>query len=188
MIDQQGVMEMTKDKCHGLRIQSGFSLLEVLVGAVVFIVGLGGVSLMLMSSVHGSVEARSQTLASMHAASLAELILMNPASLGHYINPEVLTEDCSTAAGCTPAQWAAGNLARWQVEIRQGLADASGVVCRDSTPDDGDTGDPACDEAGPALVKVFWREPVRGFSGDTLEGEAPAASDSQKRLFLPVSF
>lgn len=140
--------------------QYGFSLVEVLVAAVVFALGLGGLSLMMLTSVHGSVEAQNQTTAAMQAAALAELILLNPAATGHYINPPAQTsENCFAPAACSSAAWAAGNLARWQYELEQSLAHASGMVCLDATPNDGHAAAPACDGDGRAVVKVFWVEP-----------------------------
>lgn len=140
--------------------QHGFSLVEVLVAAVVFSLGLGGLSLMMLTSVHGSVEAQNQTTAAMQAAALAELILLNPAATGHYINPPAETsEDCSAPDPCSSAAWAAGNLARWQYELEQNLAHAAGIVCLDATPNDGHAAEPSCDGDGRAVVKVFWLEP-----------------------------
>jgi type IV pilus assembly protein PilV len=141
-------------------IQRGFSLVEVLVSAVVFSMGLGGLALMMLTSVHGTQEAQNQTVATMQASSLAELILMNPAAIGHYINPVAQTgEDCTAPAGCSSAAWAAGNLSRWQFELEQNLSQSSGLVCHDGSPDDGRASNPACDGAGSAVVKVFWEDP-----------------------------
>ena len=141
------------------RRQHGFSLVEVLVAAIVFSLGLGGLSLMLLTAAHGSVEAQNQTTAAMQAASLAELILLNPAATGHYINPqEEMGAGCFAPEVCTGAAWAAGNLARWQHELEQNLAGATGTVCLDSTPLDGRAADPACDGDGGTVVKVFWLE------------------------------
>ncbi|MEJ8568861.1 prepilin-type N-terminal cleavage/methylation domain-containing protein [Elongatibacter sediminis] len=139
---------------------SGFSLVEVMVAAVVFALGLAGVSLMLMQSVQGSVAARDRSTAVTHADVLAELILMNPGSLGHFMAPEAPATDCVAGAPCGDADWAAGNFARWQFDLRQSLASAEGVVCRDDSPEDGDAGAPACSGSGPAVVKVFWTGPV----------------------------
>jgi type IV pilus assembly protein PilV len=144
-------------------IQHGFSLVEVMVSAVIFSLGLGGLSLMMLTSVHGTQKAQDQTMATVQASSLAELILMNPAAIGHYINPPPPpTEDCTSPTGCSSAAWAAGNLVRWQFELEKNLPGAAGLVCRDGTPDDGQAGEPACDGAGPAVVKVFWADAHHG--------------------------
>ncbi len=137
---------------------SGFSLIEVLAAAAIFSVGLTGLSLLLMRAVQGTVEARDHSAAVMHADALAELILMNPAALGHYIDPEEAGADCMSPQVCSPAEWATGNLARWQAELTQSLTGATGLVCRDATPLDGSRQSPDCDGLGGAVVKVFWHE------------------------------
>lgn len=156
----------------------GFSLVEVLVAATVFSLGLGGLSLMLLNSAQGSLSARNQTTAAMYAASLAELILLNPAARGHYINPPALSgADCFAPETCSGAAWAAGNLARWRYQLQRSLGAASGLVCLDATPEDGDSADPDCDGNGSAVVKIFWVEP-RHFAAD--DGGA-------RRAVLPVA-
>ncbi len=147
--------------------QYGFSLVEVMVSAVVFSLGLGGLSLMMLTSVHGTQKAQDQTVATMQASSLAELILMNPAAIGHYINPVPPSpKDCAPPTGCSSVAWAAGNLARWQFELEQNLPGSTGLVCRDASPDDGQATEPACDGAGSAVVKVFWTDPHRRDAGN----------------------
>ena len=136
----------------------GFSLIEVLVAAVLLAFGLTGLSLMMMMSVQGTAEARDRTWATMEASSLAELILMNPGSLGHFVNPVEFQADCTDESGCDVEQWAAGNFARWQAGIAGSLANAYGLVCLDASPNDGDAVNPACDQAGPAVVKIFWAD------------------------------
>lgn len=140
--------------------QSGFSLIEVLVAAIIFSLGLGGLSLMLMTSVHGTLEARNQTMAVAQMSSLAELIRLNPATIGHNIEPlPEVDGQCAAPEICFDTAWAAGNFAQWQSELEQNLARAKGLVCRDASPNDGGVTDPACDGAGRAVVKVFWDDP-----------------------------
>jgi type IV pilus assembly protein PilV len=148
------------DRTQSAQSQCGFSLLEVLIAAVIFALGLGGLSLMLITSVHGTLEARNETMASAQMSSLAELILLNPGSTGHYIEPLPQTVGgCAAAETCPGAAWATGNFAQWQFELEQNLANAKGLVCRDSSPDDGGATDSACDGGGRAVVKVFWEDP-----------------------------
>jgi type IV pilus assembly protein PilV len=169
-------MRMGRDRCLIERWGTGFSLIEVLVAAAVFSLGLAGLSLMLLTSVHGTAEARNRTAAIMHASALAELILLNPASLGHYMAPPAATSDCLAPEGCSAAEWGAGNLARWHYDLQQSLAEAEGLVCRDSTPEDGDAGAPACDGTGGAVVKVFWNE----------AGDAPGNDPVSHRVAVAV--
>jgi type IV pilus assembly protein PilV len=64
---------------------------------------------------------------------------------------------------CTPAQLAADDLFDWQAQLNAALPQGTGVVCIDSTPDDGNGGRAACDGVGTAYaVKEFWAKPTRG--------------------------
>ena len=173
---QAGVTKMLNRGDLRASCQAGFSLIEVLVAAVLLAIGLVGLSLMMMQSVQGTVEARNQTLATMEASSLAELIVMNPASLGHYIHPVDYDADCMSPEGCDSEQWAAANFVRWQTGIASSLAHALGVVCLDTSPNDGDSADPACDQAGAPVVKVFWT--------DVQHADSSAAQ--LQRVALPV--
>jgi len=164
----------TSKDAHG---QHGFSLVEVLVAAAVFSLGLTGLSLMLLNAAHGSTEAWNRTTAAMHAASLAELISLSPAARGHFLKPPGQSGgSCFAANTCSRAGWAASNLARWQYQLEQSLAGAKGLVCLDATPDDGDADEPGCDGGGGAVVKIFWVEHHRA-DGD----------DGRRRILMPVS-
>jgi type IV pilus assembly protein PilV len=66
---------------------------------------------------------------------------------------------CGTASACTPANMTLLDHAQWAVALGNELPSGTGVVCRDSTPDDGTAAAPACDGAGAMhAIKVFWRE------------------------------
>lgn len=66
--------------------------------------------------------------------------------------------DC-LASGCTPALLAQADAAEWAADVAAQLPDGTGVVCIDSTPDDGEAGAAACDGVGRLLaVKVWWSD------------------------------
>lgn len=135
----------------------GFSLVELSIATAVLSMGLGGLSLMMMLAVHGTSDARYRTLATSEVSSLAELILMNRDSFEHFIDPAPLMyEDCSQAEHCSDGERASGMVNSWRVRVQGELPAGDGLVCRDSTPDDGSTGNPACDNAGDPVIKVFW--------------------------------
>lgn len=138
--------------------ESGFSLIEVIIAAAIFSTGLGGLSLLLLTAVMGTAEASHLTFASTRASSLAELIAMNSAATGHYINPLPMAEPCAVGDDCSGGQLASADLDHWLGELAHELPGGSGLVCRDSTPDDGHSADPACDGSGNLVVKVFWLE------------------------------
>lgn len=138
--------------------ESGFSLIEVLIAAAIFSTGLGGLSLLLLTAVMGTAEASHQTFASTRASSLAEMIAMNSAATGHYIYPLPQAGPCLVGDDCSSGQLASADLDHWLGELARELPKGSGVVCRDSTPDDGHSADPACDDTGNLVIKVFWME------------------------------
>ena len=136
---------------------SGFSLIEVLVASTVFSLGLAGFTALLLSSVIGSAEARREGIASIAAASLAELIRLNPTALDHFINPpEYVSRICSGNHSCSPEHQADYDFRLWQLELADSIKNARGLVCRDETPQDGIEGNSQCDGTGPLVIKIFW--------------------------------
>jgi len=59
--------------------QSGFSLIELSIATTIFSMGLGSLSLMMLAAIHGTAEARHQTVATMQASSLEHGFLADPA-------------------------------------------------------------------------------------------------------------
>lgn len=145
---------------------SGFSLIEVLVAGTVFSLGLAGIASLMLTSVIGSGEAHREGIASMAAASLAEQITLNPVALQRYLEPaEYVSRICNADTLCTPVQQADYDLKLWQLELADSIHSASGLVCRDETPNDGNTEDSLCDGTGPLTIKIFWSAPGKSESG-----------------------
>jgi len=136
--------------------QTGFSLLEVLVAMLVFAGGAGGLALLLLASVQGTAEAQDYSSAVLHASDLAQLIHANPASLGHLIYAAEALPACGASTPCADGEWARSHLQQWQTALRQRIAEAEGLVCRDSSPADGEVADLACDGSGGAVIKIVW--------------------------------
>jgi len=153
-------------------LQSGFSLIELSIAMAVFSLGLGSLSMMMLAAIHGTAEARHQTVAAIQADSLAEMIAMSSDAYGHYINPlDFDITDCEPDL-CESEALAASSMLFWQARVRSELPTGEGLVCRDSTPDDGDASDPSCDGSGAMVIKVFWAESRHDGSED----------DGQRRL------
>lgn len=73
-------------------------------------------------------------------------------------SPTAVTS-CGYSAACSPAQMAALDYWVWSNTLANQLPVGKGVVCLDSTPDDGTATQPACDGTGSGFaVKVFWSE------------------------------
>jgi len=139
--------------------ESGFSLIEVTVAAAIFSMGLASLSLLLLTAVMGTAEAGHQTVASTKASSLAEMIALNSAASGHYVNPVPSLEPaCLDGIACIGEQMAVDEMGVWRQALADELPQGNGLVCRDSTPEDGHAADAACDGTGGLVVKVFWLE------------------------------
>jgi prepilin-type N-terminal cleavage/methylation domain-containing protein len=118
--------------------KAGFSLIELTVATAIYSMGLGSLSLMM----------------------LAELILMNPAAIGHYISDVGgAAPDCDGGIVCAPDEMAAWHLQAWRDDLAALLPGGSGLVCLDSSPEDGESADAACDGVGGPVIKVLWEVP-----------------------------
>jgi len=160
------------------RCQDGFSLVELTVATAIYSMGLGSLSLMLLLSVHGTSAARLETTATVQAGSLAELILMTSDAAGHYaLPPGTDPAPCDPTQGCPPEEMAAWQLDSWRRHLATELPGGKGLVCRDATPNDGDTEDPACSGEGGRVIKIFWMQPT--------DGSEPDAASTRHVLRLP---
>lgn len=118
------------------RQADGFSLIELSVATALLSMGLGGFSLLMALALKGTSDAGHQSLAAAQVSTMTELYLLS----GHSAPP---TSDYQA----------------WMDDISRWLPSGSGVLCLDSTPEDGDFEDPACDEMGHPVVKLFWQVP-----------------------------
>jgi type IV pilus assembly protein PilV len=83
-------------------------------------------------------------------------LFYNDANIGSYGTP---VGGCLTPAGCSPAQLVQNDLAEWEDRVSKSLPSGAGIVCKDSTPDDGTSAnDPQCDlnANAPFVVKIWW--------------------------------
>jgi type IV pilus assembly protein PilV len=152
--------------------QAGFTLAEVLVALVVFAFGMLGVAGLQVKALTGLDIAQNRSLATLKAGELADRIRANPGAAypgataadkacraAHYHDKHAVPDDCSAE------ELAADDLEDWRRELAGRLPSGTGLVCVDSTPDDGSASAPACDGIGSALaIKVWWRERLRSAS------------------------
>jgi type IV pilus assembly protein PilV len=169
---------VSNETVHARARRGGFSLIEVLVSVMVLSLGLLGVASLLGKSLSGSHNSSLRTQAVVLANDIADRMRANrTAALSP---PPNNYEGIAPAEGrcrqvhyghrhgvpvaCTPQQLAADDLFDWRAQLAAVLPQGTGVVCVDSTPDDGTAGAPACDGIGIAYaVKEFWVEkPARG--------------------------
>ena len=146
------------------RDQGGYVLLEALVAVVIASVGFVGAARMqtLGLAMNNSTQVRQK--ATLLGYQMADRIRANQAGVTAraYDLPVAGATSCLAAVtGCTPAQLAGADVAEWQSEIATQLPGGSGIVCLDSTPDDGSAATPLCDGVGNVIaVKLWWVDKV----------------------------
>jgi type IV pilus assembly protein PilV len=166
---------------HKKNLVHGFTLLEVLVAVLVLSFGLLGIAGLLLASVQNNSASTQRTAAAFLAQDMADRIRSNIDATkvfapdgtlrpAYYLSNDVAANNnCFGAgsSGCTNRQTvAARDLFVWRQQIQQSLPGGTGIVCRDSTPDDGIRGDTAlqadhgCDPDlgdSPWVIKIFWQ-------------------------------
>ncbi|MCK5091140.1 MAG: type IV pilus modification protein PilV, partial [Gammaproteobacteria bacterium] len=75
--------------------------------------------------------------------------------------------NCTNTTGCNAADMAVHDTWDWNQNLGATLPSGQGVVCLDSTPDDGITTAIACDGSGSIYaVKVWWDDDRTGTAAD----------------------
>jgi type IV pilus assembly protein PilV len=141
--------------------QGGFTLIEVLVSAMILSIGLVGVAGLQVVSLKNNQSAYMRSQVSAMAYDLADRMRSNVsgAEAGFYDPAAAATRaSCLTTVGCSAQQLAQNDLAEWTASLDANLPMGTGFVCIDSTPYDGaGVGTPECDGAGTQFsVKVWW--------------------------------
>lgn len=183
--------------------QAGFTLLEVLVAVVIFSIGLLGIAGLQVAGMRYTHGSQLRAVATMQAENMADSMRANRTGLtdGHYnVQEEMPTSypvDCTVGA-CGPEQLAIFDLVTWNAagdasKPRESNADVlpggDGVVCIDSTPNDGVPANWACDNQGTVYaVKLVWNERSVGDweqeEGEQGDEEGDSADINQQFLFV----
>lgn len=142
--------------------QKGTTLIEVLISLLILAIGLLGMAGLQAVSLRSTQSAYLRTQASLHSNDIVERVRANLQGVeaASYDGIEgSLTASCNSLVGCTAAQLAGNDIAEWKVALAADLPSGLGVVCADSTPQDGTPGTPACDGGGDLYaVKIWWDE------------------------------
>lgn len=141
----------------------GFSLIEVLITVIILAVGLLGIAGLQAMGLRFNQSALLRTQATQLAYDMADRMRTNAQgfSAGNYDLPaSTAVADCESTTGCTPAQMATNDMFEWSSVLSNTLPAGVGVVCLDSTPDDGDTNTaPECDSSGTVYaIKIWWSD------------------------------
>jgi type IV pilus assembly protein PilV len=161
---------------------TGFTLIEVLIAVLVLAIGLLALAGVQTISLRSNHVADLHSQATQLAYDLIDRIRANRAGFqaGYYDydNPTATDNHCAwdgtTPSLCTTEQMAQHDLWEWNATVASALPQGVGLVCKDSTPDDGGdadgdgsvaTGEMACDDTGGQyVVKLWWAEREDGGS------------------------
>lgn len=161
--------------------QAGFTLIEVLVSALILAIGLVGVAGLQAVSLKNNQSTFMRSQVTALAYDLADRMRANvPAANAGSYDPGVaaLNGGCNSVSGCSRSELAAHDLAEWSAAISTYLPSGQGFVCVDSTPDDGTgPGDPQCDGTGSNFaVKIWW--------DDDRDGATTVTATNNERLAI----
>lgn len=155
---------MTRSARARRRRHGGYVLLEALIAVVIAAVGFIGAARLQTLGLAMSNSGQVRQKATLLGYQMADRVRANQAgvTVHAYDSPSAGDTACLAAAtGCTPVLLAAADVAEWQGEIAAQLPGATGVVCLDSTPDDGTAAAPECDGLGNVIaVKLWWVDKV----------------------------
>ena len=146
--------------------QLGVSMLEVLIAVLILSFGLLGLAGLLSGGMRANQSAYYRTVATNQAYDMTDRMRSNLAGVaaGGYANVTGIPGNpgCDTGP-CTPIQLAQYDAFDWNTTNAATLPRGAGVVCLDSSPDDGTPAAPACDNAGTIYVtKVWWDDDRTG--------------------------
>ncbi len=152
----------------------GYILIEALITMLIFAIGLLAVVGLQAVALSSSSVSNKRTDATVLAIDMADRMRANRGAADGtpgvgYDGVAPAASACrsiyaanveAAPAACTPAQLAADDMFDWLDQVQQTLPAGEGVVCIDSTPDDGnDAADAECDGAGDAYaIKVWWSQ------------------------------
>ena len=155
-----------------LNLQFGTTLMEVLVSLLVLSFGLLGMAGVQSVSLRNNQAAYFRTQATMLTSEIIERMRANKTGVDNddYDNVAgAATAACFTAAGCTPAEMADQDILDWSTDVAAALPGGVGVVCLDSTGNDGISTAAACDGIGNIYaVKIFWDDTRDGTANQSL--------------------
>jgi len=139
--------------------QAGFTLLEVLITAVILSVGLLGLAGLQFNALRSNQSAAQSTIAVLRVIDAADRLRGNTKGVadGNY---DLLTGSSDDPGciqkGCTSAQLAQYDDWSWNDQNANALPAGQGVICLDSTPNDGTSkAENKCDGQATNGMKIF---------------------------------
>lgn len=139
--------------------QKGTTLIEILAAVVIFAVSLAGMAALALTALRATADGHFVSQATILADELADTMRGNLAgyeSNNFASTPESAELDCGPGSTCTPQEQSQYDIGQWLAHVSDALPAGSAFICMDSTPDDGQPDEPACDGEGMNTVKIFW--------------------------------
>lgn len=120
----------------GVRLSSGFTLIEVLIAVVLLAIGLLGLAGLQASALRNNQNAYFRSVATQFAYNIADRIRANRVeakrgSASTYLNSPTDAKSkatCLTTAGCTPAEMAENDLYLWNLGLTKELPLGNGSI------------------------------------------------------------
>jgi len=147
-----------------MQAQNGFSMVEILVTMVILSVGLLGMAHLETLSARLNQSSYLKTQASILAEDIiarmrGNRVAVEKKAYDKLPDPARVT-NCLTTTGCSPEEMAQNDAFEWRLALAGALPSGQGMVCIDSTPEDGANATaPACDGLGRLrAVKIWWQD------------------------------
>jgi len=143
---------------------TGASLIEVLIAVLVFGVGVVGLAGLLIISFRSNQMGYLRTQAEFVAMGMADRMRANPLGVwsGAYNStsyPLTVTQDCTKAAACTPAQLAKRDQAQWSAQLKTFLPNpGASIACTKGVTADATQLQMRPPYAGNCVMKITWIE------------------------------
>ena len=148
---------------HSPMHQRGFTLIEVLIAVLVLSIGLLGLAALQTSGLGMNHSAYLRSQATILAADMADRMRANRAgvdSFAYHLPASTAHAACTSTGGCTTAELAENDMSEWTTNLATALPGGTGIVCRDSNPNDGaSAASPSCSGGGGVYaIKIWWRD------------------------------
>lgn len=137
-------------------------MLEVLISVLVLSFGLLGLAGLQAYGLKNNHSAYLRSIATQQAYDIADRMRANRQGVanGKFTLASGIPADpgCITS-GCSASDLADYDMFQWNTDNGALLPSGAGVVCKDSTPNDGTTAAPACDGSGNLFaIKLWWND------------------------------
>jgi len=166
-----------------IKKNDGFTLVEILITVLILSIGLLGLAGLQVRSMKSNHSSYLRSQATIMAYDIIDRMRANPkavtdtayvANAAYTVTPPTTTPpnpyysvdgtaatgSCTTTGGCTTTQMAKTDITQWRVALATQLPGGVGVICLDSSPDDGNTlATPQCSNSGTVYaIKIWWND------------------------------